>query len=255
MGKRVDDVAVIDWCGYMGREAVFPVCMKSPAVNGRPLSAQLSAAKQRVENLVLVICDSLDRHNAMNIANAADHCIAQGDVWLEANINAIKDFFPKVEVLRWEKDIRSHAAFDGHLKDVRDLYRNSPAVKELRDAMSLYYLGSKKRRFEADWKRGVATNFNWQQALQSSSDYLDEEFAGDMVYHKLTGGIPHIYWGLYVDDHNIFSRESGKNLAFPETLPVTSLRHGPSLAASALKYDELLKSNGINADSEKALVL
>ena len=96
--------------------------------------------------------------------------------------------------------------------------------------MSLYYLVSKKKRFDADWVRGVATNFDITSAFKSSFDYLTEEFAEDMVYHKLTDGIPHIYWGLYVDDHEVFQRESGQLWSFFFQL---GLARAESLANSA----------------------
>ncbi len=240
MGKRVDDLATIDWQGYAGKEAVFPVCMKSPAVNGRRLKAQLVAAKDKIDNLILVICDSLDRHNVAGIVNAQDHCIAQGDEWLESNLPVVRDFFPNVQVLRWEKDIKSHPKFYEYLYVVTELYKKSAAIKRLRDSMSLYYLISKKKRFDEDWNRGVAGKFNLNLALKSSADYLDEEFAGDMVYYEMTGGIPHIYWGLYVDDYKIFARESGLNLGFPQTLSVSSKRLGASFAASELPYTKLI---------------
>lgn len=234
MGKRKDDIAIIDWRGYEGASAVFPVCMKSPAVNGRSLRAQMLAAKDRVDELVIVLCDSLDRHNMAHLADAKNHCIESGNVWLEANLPVVKEYFPSVQLLRWESDIRTHSTFEGRLTQVKNLYEKSAAVQELRDAMSFYYLYSKRKRFETDYKNGLASFFDMDAALQSSADYLDEEFAGDMVYYDLTGGMPHIYWGLYVDDHDIFSRESGTNMNFPQTLPVSSERHGASYAASKL---------------------
>lgn len=241
MGKRKDDIAVIDWQGYQGTSAVFPVCMKSPAVNGRSLRAQMLAAKERIDELVIVLCDSLDRYNMAHLTDAKAHCIKAGDIWLEANLPVIKEYFSSVQLLRWENDIRTHAAFEGKLKQVQNLYEQSSAVRELRDAMSFYYLHSKRKRFESDYKNGLAKSFDIDAALKSSADYLDEEFAGDMVYYDLTGGLPHIYWGLFVDDHEIFSRASGMNMAFPQTLAVSSQRHGLSCAASKLPNTKELK--------------
>lgn len=241
MGRRVDDVAKINWRGYAGDEAVFPVCMKSPAVNGRRLRAQLIAASERMRNLTLVICDSLDRHNMAGLTNPTEHCVALGDLWLETNLPVVREYFPAANVLRWESDIRSHSSFARYAFHVSDLTKSSDAVKRLRDAMALYYLVSKRKRFEDDRRRGIVYDFDMQAALRSSADYLDEEFAGDMVYYELTGGMPHIYWGLYVDDHTIFARESGLDLGFPPTLAVNSKRLGPSIATSQLSYTKLLK--------------
>ncbi|MEM9469983.1 MAG: hypothetical protein AAF988_07450 [Pseudomonadota bacterium] len=239
MGNRPNDIATIDWRGFEGTEAVFPVCMKSPAVNGRPLRAQIAAASMKVNNLIVVICDSLNRFNAPNVANGKDQSIDLGTSWLEGNIDTIREFFPDVEVLRWERDIRSHPSFSVRLEEVKKLYDTSEAIQTLRDSMSAYYLRSKFTSFERDYERGLATSFNIDNAVQSSADYLDEEFAGDMVYHEITGGLPHIYWGLYVDDHSIFTRESGQDMGFPMTLPVTSKRHGPSLPASSISHVSL----------------
>ncbi len=253
MGRRLDDIATIDWKGYVGTQAVLPVCMKSPAVNGRRLKAQLISAAERLDNLIIVVCDSLDRHNYTHLANAKDNCISQGDEWLSINLPFVKEYFPKVDILRWEKDIRSHHKFSYYLQAVEDIYNQSQSVRQLQDSMSLYYLVSKKKRFDADWARGVATKFDTTSALKSSFDYLTEEFAGDMVYHKLTGGIPHIYWGLYVDDHEIFQRESKLDLGFPQTLPVTSRRLGPSVAASELPVSKLHEEKKSILDSSKPL--
>ncbi len=214
--------------------------MKSPAVNGRRLKAQMVTAKEKMDNLILVICDSLDRHNVTGLANAQDHCIAQGDEWLDVNLPIVKEYFPDVQVLRWERDIKSHPKFNYYLQLVRDLYQKSSAIKRLRDSMSLYYLISKKKRFDGDWNRGLAGKFDLNLALKNSADYLDEEFAGDMVYYEITGGIPHIYWGLYVDDYKIFAKESGLDIGFPQTLAVSSKRLGPSFAASELPDDKLI---------------
>ncbi len=247
MGKRADDVAVIDWCGYEGNAALFPVCMKSPAVNGRSLKAQLSVARQRIERLTLVICDSLDRHNVSHIANATEHCMHQADAWLDFNLPVVREYFPSAEVIRWEYDIRRHPAFESRLETVKGLYDRSEAYRNLRDSMSLYYLHSKQRRFEQQWLRGEALRFDKEAALKGSADYLDEEFAGDMIYYEMTGGQPHIYWGLYVDDHDIFSRESGTSLPFPQTLPVRSQRHGPSIKASMLSPEGNIRSSVFSA--------
>lgn len=239
MGNRPNDIATIDWRGYTGNKAVFPVCMKSPTVNGRPLRAQMAAASMQIDDLTVVICDSLNRFNMSDLANEANHSVELGIQWLNANIDTIREFFPDVKILRWEEDIRAHPSFEHRLAEVKELYNTSPAIRRLRDSMSAYYLKSKYNNFERNRQRGLAVDFNVDAAVQSSSDYLDEEFAGDMVYHELTGGVPHIYHGLYVDDHNIFSRESGTDMAFPMTLPVTGKRHGPSLAASDI-YDRSL---------------
>lgn len=235
MSRRPKDTASINWNGFTGDKAIFPVCMRSPSVRGSSLTAQLDAAAQRIDKMVIMMCDSLDRHNALGIDNATQYCIDLADTWLETNYSEFKDRFQSVEVLRWEDDIRSHPTFQARLNAVMSLGETEPEYMAMRDAMSNYYLDSKKRRFETDRKRGLATHFDSEAAFNSSKDYLEEEFAGDMVYHELTGGIPNVYWGLYVDDFNIFERLSGdKDLAFPDTLAVKTQRYGRSVTASDL---------------------
>lgn len=230
--------AEIDWKGYSGDTAIFPVCMRSPAVHGRSLTAQLQAGRERIDNLVLIVCDSLDRHN-FSVQQPLQHAVQYGTDWLDANLVTVKQFFPSVDVLRWESDIRTHSSFDRNLSIVKDLYASSKDVRYLRDSLSLYYLQSKIKRYRDDVKRGFSLSFDMEEALKSCGEYLDEEFAGDMVYYEICGGVPHIYWGLYVDDENIFSLASGFDLPFPQTLPVEINRHGPSIAASSLNVDEL----------------
>lgn len=199
------------------------------------------AAKEHINELVIVLCDSLDRHNMAHLSDAKTHCIEAGNVWVEANLPVIKEYFSSIQILRWEDDIRNHSTFDKRLSQVRDLCDRSPAILEMRDAMSFYYLHSKRKRFESDYKNGLVKTFDIDAALKSSADYLEEEFAGDMVYYDLTGGLPHIYWGLYIDDNEIFSRTSGMDMAFPKTLPVSSQRHGTSYPASKLPNIQKMK--------------
>ncbi len=250
MGKRPDDLAVIDWQGYQGKEAVFPVCMKSPAVNGRPLRAQMQAAQLWLENLTIVVCDSLNRFNVQGVANGKDYSIELGTHWLEKNIPVVREYFPDVKIIRWEQHIRANPLFNSYLAQVQRLYQSSPAVRQLRDSMSAFYLEAKYKKFVVDYQSGVGLTFQVDEAIQASSDYLDEEFAGDMVYYHLTGGMSHIYWGLYVDDHQIFSRESGMDLPFPQTLAVTSQRLGSSIPASQIAHmtlDTAIQNLGLKA--------
>ena len=212
--------------------------MKSPAGGGRRLAAQMAAASEKVENLIVVMCDTLDRHNMPKLANASEHCLTLADLWIKENLDTVREFFPKAEILSWEKDIRTHSSFKKYHETVCGLYTTSQRVKTLRDAMSNYYLLSKKKRHTADEKRGIFYTFDAQEAFQSSADYLDEEFAGDMVYHEMTGGLPHIYWGLYVDDYNIFSRESGLPLGFPKTLAVAAIQ----LSATEIRPEDLISA-------------
>ncbi len=235
MGRRSKDTAIIDWKDFDGNAAIFPVCMRSPSVRGSSLTAQLDAATKYIDKMVVVMCDSLDRHNAVGVENATEYCIELADVWLESNYSEFTSRFKSVEVLRWENDIRNHSTFKNRLDGVLELGETSDTYASMRDAMSLYYLNSKKRRFEAERKRGLAIYFDSDAAYDSSRAYLEEEFAGDMVYHELTGGIPNIYWGLYVDDYNIFQRETGRaDMAFQDTLSVTTQRYGVSIKASDL---------------------
>lgn len=243
MSKRAKDRASIDWQDFSGNEAIFPVCMRSPSVRGSSLTSQLDAATKHVDKIVVVMCDSLDRHNALGVKNAAEYCIELADSWLQANHKEFTSRFKSVEVLRWEKDIRSHSTFQDRLDAVVALGRNESEYIAMRDAMSNYYLESKKRRFETDRQRGLASYFDSDAAFNSSKAYLEEEFAGDMVYHELTGGIPNIYWGLYVDDFNIFKRLSkNPQMAFPDTLGVTTQRYGRSVKASELSSSHMTRN-------------
>ncbi len=240
MGRNSNDIAEIEWLGYTGKKAVFPVCMRSPAVRGRSLIAQMQAAAENLDHLCLLICDSLDRHNMRGMDDAKTASIDLADTWLDGNLERIKPYFETVEVIRWEKDIRSHPLFDERVRQLYGLRESSPAYRDLVHALSSYYLDSKKRRFEADRMRGLVTSFDSNEAYESSRAYLEEEFAGNMVCHDLTAGLPHIYHGLYIDDVDLFVRESAcLDLAYPKTLPVVTKRLGSSLAASSLEEHAL----------------
>ncbi len=228
------DKATIDWTGFEGNEAIFPVCMRSPSVLGSSLTSQLKAASERVERIVILMCDSLDRHNYTKLENAKEKCIEQSEIWLEANIGKFKEKFKTVDVLKWEKDIVNHPDFNKRMQDVLNLGGVSNNYSGMRDSMTMYYLVSQRKRYEDTYKRGLEINFDPLTALKSSKKYLEEEFAGNIVYHEMTG-LNAIYSGLYVDDVEIFSRESGdKTMIFPKTIPVTSKRHGRSIGASEL---------------------
>jgi hypothetical protein len=72
--------------------------MRSPSVRGSSLTAQLDAATKHIDKMVVVMCDSLDRHNALGIENATDHCIELADIWLASNYNEFTSRFQSVEV-------------------------------------------------------------------------------------------------------------------------------------------------------------
>ena len=58
---------------------------------------------------------------------------------------------------------------------------------------------------------------------------------------------------FYLDDYKIFQRESKLDLGFPQTLPVTSRRLGPSVAASELPVSKLHEEKKSILDSSKPL--
>jgi hypothetical protein len=232
--------AHIDWFGFDGEAVIMPICMRSPAVNGRSLIAQLKALKEKeIKTLYLLLCDSLDRHNIIS-SDAHTLSLKAGEQWLDAYLDTIKIYFPNVMVVRWDHHIRSHPSFSAHLLLMRKLYKTSPEVRLLRDSLSNYYLEGKRRRYEDDYKRGLVTKFDEDLAFQCCSNYLEEEFAGNLVAHEICKGAPHVYWGLYVDDIDIFSRASGRNLTYPTTLPVHLNREGHSVSSSSLYTQELL---------------
>ena len=235
MGRNSNDIATIDWRGYTGNKAVFPVCMRSPAVRGRCLTAQMKAAAEHVAHLVLLVCDSLDRHNIKNIEHPKQAALDLAQTWLEGNLERVTPYFKSVTVLGWEADIRSHPLFTRRVAQLSELRKMSPHYRDLVHTLSTYYLNSKRNRFEADQRRGLATWFDSQEAYESSRDYLEEEFAGNMVCHAITGGLPFIYHGLCIDDYQFFARSSSSEaLTYPVFLPVNSKRLGPSTPASSL---------------------
>ena len=236
MGKRPDDIITVNWGSFKGDSVTIPVCMSSPVARGRSLRAQMEAIKPKIKKLRILICDSLDRHNRAD-PDGIDRavCIMEGMEWKTKHQGIIQEFYPDVEFLTWERDILKHPSFQRYYDAIQKLCGESDNVEHLRTSMSMFFLQNRKRRFERDVERGKASGkFDFDKALQSSANYLIEELAGDMVYRELFGNVPYVYWGLYVDDIDIFTRESGQSLPFPETLPVASNRHGPSMKVSDL---------------------
>ena len=239
MGKRPDDIITVDWGSFTGDAVTIPVCMSSPVARGRSLRGQMEAIKPHIKDLTILICDSLDRHNRQDpegIDRTA--CIMEGIQWKIQHLLIIQEYYPDVKFITWENDILTSPSFSRNLDAIRRLCDQSGAVQELRTSMSMFFLENKRRRFARDLQRGkVSGCFDFGSALHSSTAYLEEELAGDMAYQELSEGKPYVYWGLYVDQIDLFTKESGQLMAFPQTLPVCSTRHGPSVRVSGLPHD------------------
>lgn len=240
--------ASIDWKNYGRDECVVPICIRSPAINGRNLEVTLDAIRENVPNVTLMMCDTLDRYN---LGGDIDAARKNADKWLMENLVRFHERFNKVDLIRWD-DVRADEDCQKRLAILTEQYRSNKAMKAIMDANVWCYVGPKLERdgyggydFEEDWANSTA--------------YLLEEYAGTMTYRTWFAGQSEIYWGVYISDVDIFNKaipHAGIDLTMPETLPVTINRLGCSRAGETTALQQrdirMLLNLGVEAIAARA---
>lgn len=227
MAARKSYRADIDWRGYDGDSAILPVCVRSPAMEGRKVAATLRALSERVSSLHVVICDTLDRWNYPGAGDPERQSIARADRWLEEHGKTLSAFFPTHTLVRWS-DVKAHPSFAPRHEEMQRLYREEAVIRRFVDDMVDYYIERKQARYKDS---GIP--FNETLERQRSTAYMLEELPGDMTYGEMYKA-PRFYWGLYTADPEIFNRNGARiDMTFPLTCPVGINRLPPPVPALA----------------------
>lgn len=210
--------ARIEWSGFEGTSVILPICPRSPGVKRRNLAASLISLREKTDQIHLILCDTLDRHN-LSGADTQDQARRNGDLWLSTGVPEIRNIFPSFnpvrDILRWD-DVRADPEFSRKLSVLSTMHESSEAVRMVIERIAGLYL---KKRDAYLKKYGLP--FDRDREMQRSSSYLIEEFAGTSVYADWFPGVPEAYWGVYVGDHEIFNRLNTINPSIDLTLPRT----------------------------------
>lgn len=221
--KKVKKVkAEINWKNYGLNSCLMPICIRSPAINGSPLEATLDAMQERINQVTVIMCDSLDRYN---LGGDIETSHRNADKWLLENTVKFHERFEKVDVLRWD-DIIADEQCQMRIAFLTGLYRSNQAVRAILDANVWCYVGPKLQR------EGYFA-FDVEEEFHNSISYLIEEYAGAMTYRHWFQGQSEVYWGVYINDVDIFNKAAPNaeiDLTMTETLPVTVNRLGASRA-------------------------
>lgn len=215
MAARKSYRAEIDWRGYDGDSAILPVCVRSPAMEGRKVAATLRALSERVSSLHVVICDTLDRWNYPGAEDPERQSMVRADRWLEEHSGTLAAFFPKHTLIRWN-EVRNHPSFAPRHEEMQRLYRANPVIQRFVDSMVDYYIERKEARCKVS-----GMPFNETLERQRSTAYMLEELPGDMTYGEIYKA-PRFYWGLYTADPEIFNTNGARiDMTFPATCPIS----------------------------------
>ena len=215
--------ARIDWNNFNEDEVILPICVRSPNVQGRNFTAMLDCVRHRVGKVHLVLCDYLDRHN---LCGDADLALMQSRQWQNQYLPEVFKRFNEVEISDWLA-VMKHPEFKKNFNEIHRLYKENEAVRNIVDINIGLYLRPKIQRLVNE----IGWGFNADELEETSRNYLLEEYAGTPIYKNVSPSKTQVYWGIYIEDPQAFNRYSKTDLSFPETLPVTNNRLGPSIAS------------------------
>ena len=216
--------ASIDWRGFDGNEVLLPICPRSPNVQGRNLTKMLDAMTPRISSVHVIMCDYMDRYN---LDGDGDKALAQSQAWQKQYLPEIRERFDKVELTDWLSIMRAEG-FAERLDTLSGLYDVNPEIRRVIDINVQIYLDAKVGRLTE-----IGTgDIDIAAITENSKRYLIEEYAGTALYKNFLKHPAEIYWGVYIDDLDVFQRHAHKvDLSLPVTLPVFNSRLGASLAS------------------------
>lgn len=203
---------------------LYPICMRSPAVHGRNLTAALDAwLEHGGHTMTVLICDALDRYNMPDSVDPMQQSLEDGHLWLEHNRPTLEAKVPNLSIISWYHDVLSHPAFEKKKAEVIRLYNSSQRIHDFIESLVHKYFLMRVEKYEEAQQKGRYMEEPEEEKYKSNSrQYLLEEMAGDMIVHDSYPDIPRIYWGLWIDTPEIFNEVSGRNdLSMPETTPIS----------------------------------
>jgi hypothetical protein len=215
----------INWKTFSGDSVIVPICVRSPNVQGRNFVSMLEAISERVKNVHVVMCDYLDRYNLNMDAELA---MKQSHDWKSEYLPEVKNIFPYYDLTDW-LEIMAHPTFDSRYDEIQKLYKFNSDVKSAVDINVDHYVFPKMERIIQE--QGWDADFNINEMNHTSRAYLLEEYAGTAIYKELVPSQTQVYWGVYIDDTDVFNRHSDTDLRLPTTLPVINNRLGNSIVS------------------------
>jgi hypothetical protein len=182
---------------------VLPISMSQPLERGEALKALLSQLELNygVENITILICDFLNRHNLENEESALE----MGDIFIKEH----KDILSKYNVIRWFDYLKSKKEFEVNLKKITEL---SPE-KSLFDGKMCKVHRSCKSSF----------------SLKASINYQREEFALILCMHefdalvypqKISNSMNYLYRNIDGKKPDYIAAKVTKNPTLSSTTPL-----------------------------------
>ena len=219
--------ANIDWRDYQGDTVILPVCVRSPAMQGRNLSSTVKALSEKINNIHLVLIDTLDRYN---FNGDAEGCRKRGKIWYQSYEREIRDHLNIISVTKWD-DVLADASYKQRQTAITYLYTQNHLVRKMIDTNAMYFVNALESRDVA---------FDRDKTFFNSVRYMIEEYAGTAVYGQALGYLPEAYWGIYVGDHRFFENinHTNNSLLLPQTLPVHINRLDAPFAGEEFLEDE-----------------
>ena len=227
--------AKISWNNFSDTKVILPICVRSPNVQGRNFTAMLDGMIGKINHVEIVLCDYLDRYNLNHDGKLA---MEQSMEWQSQYLGEVFDRFETVNVTDWKK-IMADSSFDNRYRSICNLYETNPDVKKAIDINVDIYVEDKIKRIvkEQGW------DYDPYQIELNSRHYLLEEYAGTAIYKNFVPSQTQIYWGVYIEDTQVFNRHSGLiDLGMPRTLPVKNNRLGDSVRSIAEPITEVMQA-------------
>ena len=213
---------------YMGGDVLLPICMRSPNVQGRNFVAMLEAVAGFAPNVFIVMCDYLDRYNL----SGGEEALELSSQWQDENLKEVARIFPHYNFIDW-REIMNEMSFNARHEELKRLYQINMDVKKAIDINVDHYVRPQVTR--------LIQKHGWDvdptPIYENSKNYLIEEYAGTAIYKNLVPSATQVYWGVYIEDTEVFSRHSVNDLSLPVTLPVANNRLGRSIVSiSEISY-------------------
>lgn len=204
-------IAEIDWKGYEGDTVLLPVCVRSPAMQGRNLIATMKALSTRIHAVELILIDTLDRYNFNRDASI---CRLRGKNWMNTSLPQIREHLDIRSVIYWDEVI-GDPSYQCRLNLINSMHDNDPFVRQMIEVNAKYFVDARKER---------NPSLDADREMENSINYMIEEYAGTAVYADWFKGLPEAYWGIYVGDPGFFQKRNPNRfvgLKLPEVLPIT----------------------------------
>ncbi len=174
--------------------ARLQISVGNPKHDGNKFFALAEWASARFDHVILIISDTLQRHNIAFHGNydqerAYEISLAQGDYWLYQNKEAL-DVLPNKTVTRWN-DWLNHPEFKASHDVLKSLYENREDVRNA--------INKKAEDFSKRHMGSLAKEFSSERLMKTSVSYILEEVAAFSLMFRTIKAID-IYPGEWFRD-------------------------------------------------------